>query len=157
MADQQAPLDYTGTCFPYVQPSCRVHLRHTYTHRPYFTKRIQPDDGGYSSDDSRNSECSDASLAGRLRTTVSGNDAHGRRGAEIRRRGDFASGSYIGDLLGGRMQDNTIRVASTNFNKQTLLKLHEEIANWILANAMDVLFMADSDWGARAGSQVWKA
>ncbi|RHX98723.1 hypothetical protein DYB25_013538 [Aphanomyces astaci] len=77
--------------------------------------------------------------------------------AEIRRRGDFASGSYIGDPLDGRMQDNTIRVASTNFNKQTSPKLHEEIANWILANAMDVLFVADTDWGARAGSQVWKA
>ncbi|ETV64499.1 hypothetical protein H257_18617 [Aphanomyces astaci] len=145
-----------------------------WTHGRAVTQADQHENGGYSSDDSRNSECSDASLAGRPRTTrgkrqrrtwtprrttfiPARTDTDVAVQAEIRRREDFASGTYIGDPLHGRRQDNNIRIASTNINKQTWPKMHEEIANWFLANAIDVLFMADSDWGARAGSQVWTA
>ncbi|ETV74258.1 hypothetical protein H257_11192 [Aphanomyces astaci] len=76
----------------------------------------------------------------------------------ILRRESLKGEAYIGDpgkAPPPRRLIDSLRIASTNINKNTYGKLGDELATWFLATALDFLNIADSDLPAHKATQLW--
>ncbi|KAH9076836.1 hypothetical protein Ae201684P_010767 [Aphanomyces euteiches] len=118
-----------------------------------------------STDDSANSECSDARLQAasplqamahlkhrltppQLGTDWSPTDA-------IRTREAHQYESYLGHQVPPpTVRDNTLRIAAININKNTKTKIHTELGDWFITHHLDFAILADADLGTQP-LQIW--
>ncbi|RHX97985.1 hypothetical protein DYB36_007076, partial [Aphanomyces astaci] len=76
----------------------------------------------------------------------------------VLRRETLESEAYIGDVGTPPTPDprvDSLRIATTNINKNTYGKLRAELATWFRANALDFLIIADADLPAHKATQLW--
>ena len=66
-----------------------------------------------------------------------------------------SDGYYIGDPGSApNTTKDTIRIATTNINKNAWSKLDQEVVDWFMANELDALVLADSDF-SNEETKIW--
>ncbi|KAE8998669.1 hypothetical protein PR002_g18672 [Phytophthora rubi] len=66
------------------------------------------------------------------------------------------SGDFIGDdVLEEETSSRSIRICTTNINKNLRAKLSEEVADWFISHEMDIMVVSDAGLGSSVMNQVW--
>lgn len=71
-------------------------------------------------------------------------------------RNEHFTGDYIGDGgLARQTQNDVVRIATVNINKNLKQKMDDEVLEWTIAHCIDVLVVSDPGWEGNSVQTAW--